>query len=389
MILRLTRAAYAVVLSLLERTVEQRLEQHAYFMGIRLLDEFVVLHVVSVGQPRATAVMIEPDYGASGVALAPLFARGLELLGDMHTHLSLPDLSGVDESTLLGLSADFAGYLVMVATPGNPPILRAATAVDGRIVHHEVVISDADVLLPSRVREHQILQVGLGSLGSLVALQVARLGIGVHTLVDNDRLSHDNLRRHLLTASDIGKYKVRGMAREVRHRTTAIVRTHTLHLGATNHDRVRQLMRASTIVLNTSGDPRVAFELSAAAATERRVCFHAGVYPRGRGGLVYRQDVDGPCYRCLMPLREAPVSEQQDALDTLQRQYGYTEDELSAHVGMWSQINLVAAVATRVLTSYLQGVMLPNLHVIDDKNLTIQSVNLQPNPDCTCKGAKP
>ncbi|MDR2774709.1 MAG: ThiF family adenylyltransferase [Tannerella sp.] len=50
--------------------------------------------------------------------------------------------------------------------------------------------------------------VGCGSVGSLVALELARAGVGRFMLIDNDILGYHNICRHQCGILDVGKYKV-------------------------------------------------------------------------------------------------------------------------------------------------------------------------------------
>jgi molybdopterin/thiamine biosynthesis adenylyltransferase len=65
---------------------------------------------------------------------------------------------------------------------------------------------------------------GVGSVGSLVALELARAGAGHFVLVDNDILEYHNLCRHQCGISDVGRYKVDA----VRDRILAINPTATV-----------------------------------------------------------------------------------------------------------------------------------------------------------------
>lgn len=49
---------------------------------------------------------------------------------------------------------------------------------------------------------------GCGSVGSLVALELARSGVGKFVLIDNDIFAYHNICRHQCVISDVGKYKV-------------------------------------------------------------------------------------------------------------------------------------------------------------------------------------
>ena len=56
---------------------------------------------------------------------------------------------------------------------------------------------------------------GCGSVGSLVALELARTGIGKFVLVDNDILEYHNLCRHQCSISEVGEYKVDALKRRI------------------------------------------------------------------------------------------------------------------------------------------------------------------------------
>src|SRR5882724_8750641 len=53
--------------------------------------------------------------------------------------------------------------------------------------------------------------VGLGSGGSALADMLARYGVKKLTLIDPDGLSHENVKRHILTRTSVGNFKVVGM----------------------------------------------------------------------------------------------------------------------------------------------------------------------------------
>ncbi len=67
-------------------------------------------------------------------------------------------------------------------------------------------------VLPSK----SVLLVGLGSLGSKVALSLARSGVGKFFLLDEDVLMPENLVRHGLTWTSVGYDKVDGVANDIK-----------------------------------------------------------------------------------------------------------------------------------------------------------------------------
>ena len=59
---------------------------------------------------------------------------------------------------------------------------------------------------------------GCGSVGGYAALAFARVGVGKLTLVDPDRMKPENIFRHVLGRSAVGKPKVNGLLGEIRQK---------------------------------------------------------------------------------------------------------------------------------------------------------------------------
>lgn len=57
--------------------------------------------------------------------------------------------------------------------------------------------------------------VGAGSVGSMVAMQLARSGVGTLMLIDNDVMKHHNVCRHQLGFKDLGRYKTKALKEAV------------------------------------------------------------------------------------------------------------------------------------------------------------------------------
>lgn len=58
--------------------------------------------------------------------------------------------------------------------------------------------------------------VGLGSVGSVAALELARAGVGAFLLIDPDRLEPENVCRHSCHLDDLGRYKTAAVADRLR-----------------------------------------------------------------------------------------------------------------------------------------------------------------------------
>ena len=57
--------------------------------------------------------------------------------------------------------------------------------------------------------------IGCGSVGSLVALELARAGVGRFLLIDNDIIGYHNICRHQCGVLDVGKYKTQAVKERI------------------------------------------------------------------------------------------------------------------------------------------------------------------------------
>lgn len=90
-------------------------------------------------------------------------------------------------------------------------------------------ILESDIMLKKGV-----VIIGCGSVGSLVALELARAGVGRFFLIDMDVLSYHNICRHQCGILDVGKYKTSAL----RERILQINPTAEIH---TSHKRIQDV----------------------------------------------------------------------------------------------------------------------------------------------------
>ncbi len=85
-----------------------------------------------------------------------------------------------------------------------PALIRSSTL---NILDRAAILSRDLSGTAQRLESSRVVFVGVGSLGSAVALQLARSGVGCMTFIDPDILVSENLGRHTLGADDLGKSK--------------------------------------------------------------------------------------------------------------------------------------------------------------------------------------
>lgn len=96
----------------------------------------------------------------------------------------------------------------------HPPVLIRATTLD--VLDRTEILSRDLSGMAQNLEGTRVVCVGVGSLGSTVALQLARSGVGHLTLIDPDHLVSANLGRHVLGADDLGLPKAEALQEQIR-----------------------------------------------------------------------------------------------------------------------------------------------------------------------------
>ena len=152
-----------------------------------------------------------------------------------------------------------------------------------------------------RIRDASVAVVGAGGLGSPALLYLAAAGVGRLTIVDDDRVSLDNLQRQVLHDSGaVGEPKVHSALRRLDALNPEVrVRTVERRLDAEN---AAALLRGHDVVLDGSDNFPTKFAVND-ACVELGICAVIGGILRFDGQVVVVPP-GGPCYRCLF--REEP-----------------------------------------------------------------------------------
>jgi molybdopterin/thiamine biosynthesis adenylyltransferase len=148
--------------------------------------------------------------------------------------------------------------------------------------------------------------VGMGSLGSKVAISLARTGVRRFVLVDSDVLEGANLCRHAAGFDDVGALKGDAMRQVLRDVTAAEpeVVTHAISLASATHPelhaRVLEDLGAADVLIDATANPDAFGLIAMIASNKRRPVAWGEVFGGGLGGLVASAHPDrDPCPRCV------------------------------------------------------------------------------------------
>jgi sulfur-carrier protein adenylyltransferase/sulfurtransferase len=167
-----------------------------------------------------------------------------------------------------------------------------------------------DTRTPEQLRERlsalKVGVVGLGSLGSRVALSLARAGVRRWVLVDGDVLEGPNLCRFPAGFADIGAMKVDVVKEAIRDLSPSEPETTSWPVNiasATNpdlHAHVLEDLGSADILVDATANAEVFGLMAMLASDRRRPLVWGEVFGGGIGGLVASAHPEhDPCPRCV------------------------------------------------------------------------------------------
>lgn len=243
-----------------------------------------------------------------------------------------------------------------------------------------------DIAGQQRLLSSHVLIIGLGGLGSPVAMYLAAAGVGQITLVDDDTVDISNLQRQIAhTHADIGRAKVESAAQTLRAMNPEIsVSTVPQRLSG---NELNQAVQQADVVIDASDNFATRFAINQACVDTHtplvsgaviRMEGQVSVFPNNK----LRNDVNSdanarhetghettqfPCYRCLyddVPEAETTCS------DT---------GVLSPVVGI---IGSIQATETIKLLAGLGTTLAGRLLTLDASTMEFREIRLRRDPAC-------
>jgi sulfur-carrier protein adenylyltransferase/sulfurtransferase len=141
--------------------------------------------------------------------------------------------------------------------------------------------------------ERKVALIGCGSVGSKIAITLARSGVAKFLVVDDDLMLPDNNVRNGLDWRDVGYHKAAAVARQIRLVNPSAevdVREHRLggQTATGSIETVLERIGGCDLIIDATADPNVFNYLSAAATLNKKPMLWAQVFGGGIGGLIAR-----------------------------------------------------------------------------------------------------
>jgi molybdopterin/thiamine biosynthesis adenylyltransferase len=162
--------------------------------------------------------------------------------------------------------------------------------------HRQRILAEVGEAGQARLERASVAIVGLGGLGSPVALYLAAAGVGRLGLIDDQRVELSNLNRQILFEDcDVGRPKVEAAAGRL------LILDSSLRLDARQESvraaNVEAIVAEYDLVVDGTDSFETKFLLNDAAVLLRKPLVHGAVLQWG--GQVTTVLPDGPCLRCL------------------------------------------------------------------------------------------
>ncbi|MEQ8231361.1 MAG: molybdopterin-synthase adenylyltransferase MoeB [Gammaproteobacteria bacterium] len=164
----------------------------------------------------------------------------------------------------------------------------------------QILLPEIDIDGQARLAESSVLVVGLGGLGSPVAMYLAAAGVGRLVLVDHDVVELSNLQRQIAHATaDVGREKV-ASARERVLALNPTISVDTVAARLREDDAFAALPAGVDLVVDATDNFATRFALN-------RYCLASGLPLVSGAAIRFEGQVsvfrpgqgDSPCYRCL------------------------------------------------------------------------------------------
>ncbi len=231
----------------------------------------------------------------------------------------------------------------------------------------QILLPQVGINAQERLLKSNVLIIGLGGLGSPVAMYLAAAGVGHLLLCDFDVVDISNLQRQIIHhTDDIGKSKVES-ARDSLFALNPLVKI-TLLQKLLDNDALAEQISQVDVVLDCTDNLPTRFAINQACVdTQTPLVSGAAIRMEGQISVFRNDQSDSPCYRCLYS--------NEDALGETCTQTGI----LAPLVGI---IGSLQALEAMKLIMDVGKTLTGQLLLFDTLNMEINTIKLLKNSNC-------
>lgn len=224
-----------------------------------------------------------------------------DLLVVSETALDLASLgSAPDPKLRLACWRDNRGEVVVqvAQTPANDAGSHDVLFVPD---HDEIFSRHRGLIETDRLRGKRVAVFGVGSVGSICAVELVKSGVGNIDLIDHDRLELHNVARHACGVAALGRRKVNAVRDLLLDKNPACqVEAHDLDV-LERPNVVEDIVRRSDAILVATDNNASRLLINATCLQEGKPAIYGRAMTRACGLDVIRvRPGSGPCYQCLV-----------------------------------------------------------------------------------------
>ena len=218
----------------------------------------------------------------------------------------------------------------------------------------DVFSRNSGILETDRMLDRGAVLCGCGSVGSLVALELARAGVGRFLLIDQDVFSYVNVCRHQCGISDVGRTKVEALRERILDiHPGARVACETRPIENLEREVFDRWCDRETVVVGCADNRQADLYANRIACLYEAPFVSIGLWERAFAGEVFWcVPGEGPCYNCVFGAQAQVLSNR----PSVNRRIYTTEERSEAasfEPGIAADIGWVTLVGVKLILDLL------------------------------------
>lgn len=231
----------------------------------------------------------------------------------------------------------------------------------------QIMLPAIDVEGQSKLLSSTVLIIGMGGLGSPVAMYLASAGVGKLILCDDDKVDLSNLQRQIVHhTADIGIAKTQS-ARKTLLALNPDISVETLEKRLSREELIEQI-KSCDVVVDASDNFETRFLLNEVCFKLRKpLVSGAAIRMEGQVTVFSNKSPQAPCYRCL-------YRDQGELAESCSE-----SGVLSPIVGI---IGSIQALETLKILANVGETLNGRLLIIDGSTMECREIRLKKDPEC-------
>ncbi len=242
-----------------------------------------------------------------------------------------------------------------------------------------IMLPEIDFEGQQKLLTAKILIIGVGGLGSPVALYLAASGIGEIIIADHDKVELNNLQRQIAYDEEsLGQSKVASCADKME-KINSKIKVVQLDEKLTGQQLLSQV-EVVDVVVDCTDNLTTRFEINQACVTHKKhLVSAAAIRWEGQISVYHCGDQNSPCYHCCYGMREGSREDSREELN----QNCSNNGVLSPVVGVMGSLQAIEVIKLIIDKG---DSLIGRVLLFDALSMQWETMQLPKNPDCSVCG---